>query len=212
MWPHVKWQIYQSQHFPPALTIEPCHFSMGTDTGREEVGFGGERGGTLSMTSSISHHFTKTALLWFVVHGKTARCDSGLRLVLQWLLYWRKETLGWMSPWGLVRSHHKFAFQLENQCVSIFGQNEWTGLAYGIQNRFKLMHFIHQLKFLTCVIGPSTHWHLVFMYMLSSCVMETFCPSCERVIKKEYLLVLLSVPASYFYWHFLIWRYSTVFW
>lgn len=44
-------------------------------------------------------------------HGNAATGDSGCMFLSQWLLYGCKEMLGCMSPLGLGRSHHKFAFQ-----------------------------------------------------------------------------------------------------
>ena len=88
-----------------SLTFEICHLCMGTDAGRGELEcFGGSVG--LSTTLSKGHNVVMTPLLLFVSWELCPGLQS------QWLLYYCRETLGWVSPSGLVRSHHNFIFQL----------------------------------------------------------------------------------------------------
>lgn len=146
MWPRVKREAYQSQDFPWPLS--PVTFSWELiQEGRKRC-FRRGGAGVLSITLSIGHHFILTPLLGFAVYVSWKHCLGWLRLLSQWLLYWRKEMLGWMSPLGLVRSHHKFAFQrwgalswflqgpvigAQKQCVSILGE-KLTVLPCEIEN------------------------------------------------------------------------------
>lgn len=85
---------------------------------------------------------------------------------------------------------------------SVHFWSEWTRLAHGIKRTKKIYQVVtiylfiysskymlqHVSKFLNCSIGPSVCWNFLFMCILQSYVMETFCFSCESVIFKKSLV------------------------
>lgn len=209
MWPHVKCQkSIGARTFPWSLTIESCYVSTGTGTGKEEVGLWGRRVSGIAEHDLIhrpSFHPNISAVIWIMeTHGwlrtkvtvaiaavltlGDAGLDESLRAWSDLTTSLHSSYLDSYTAQSLRFSWRECPFLVRMNQVSTWNKENKEDLS-GCNNfilfflpKYMLLHISQVLN---CVIGPSVHWNFLFMCILQSYVMETFCLSCESVIFKK---------------------------